>query len=127
MIKKIPGGQFHHRVTKVRQLGLQIENGEYDVNDLGAVLLVRGNTKEGKKRLKAGTTYNISLPHEIKVVRNAIVVSLPPEIAAACSSYSIPTFLHVGWEGKLEVSLTIKENDIDVSELIQLSIVEISY
>lgn len=125
-IRKLPKAQEQYRINRSRLLGLLIEGGEIEADDDGIWLKVPTKSQSGMKKLKAGESYSIKLPHHIKIDRNVAMVSLAPEVANKAVHSSFPTFLSWDYDGELVINITMKE-DCEISNLVKVCAIELTY
>lgn len=122
-IKRIPRGQEKYGFERLSILGLKVQGGKAQIDEDGVWLSVADVDKDDEVReLKKAQSYSITLPQNLIVSRNAVLVSINPKVAACAVNYSIPTLLNKGWEGPIKVNIRMKE-DCAVGNLLKLSII----
>jgi hypothetical protein len=125
MIRKINKGNKQYGIDRLKLIGLTIEHeeGSLELTPEGPII----SPLEGEEpiTLKKGISHSIVLPHYIKVSRNAVMVSISPEVTKECNSISFPTLLSSGFEGQLTINLRARQ-DIEITEdFIKLSVVTV--
>lgn len=122
MIRKINKGNKQYGIGRLKLIGLTIE----DVHEDDIQLVEEGALLILEKELKKGTTYSITLPHHLTVKRNAILVSISPEVAEKCNSISAPTLLRNGFDGYITVNLRPREDFTLPDDFVLLSVVDVA-
>jgi len=127
-IRKIVGNNHQYGMDRLRLIGLSIkeEGGKSLLSPEGLWIAPANPEGEVYLTLKKGVSHSVTLPHIINVTRNAILVSIAPEIAVLCNSISFPSLLSSGFEGNITVNLRPREDVIINNEFIKLSVLEVA-
>ena len=103
-IARIPFVDIESAYKRFRMLDITIEGGEYEVDNHkdGLILLV-------PIEVEANKIVQIELPHNITVIKNALLISLPPDLLNSGAMVSCPSILSTGWEGKPVLNIRAKK------------------
>lgn len=118
-VRKITSTAAEHAKRICLHRGLVVNDGHVSYDKDGVVVYLSESMNIDK-----GKNYSIELPHNINVLGGVVLVSIPPDVAAVMSTYSIPTTLSTGAH-KLKIHFKAAES-ATLDKIVKLHMLELN-